>query len=212
MSSKIKHFPNKGWLENKLSPTALTHLNKCIKNKTQKVNYRLAGNISQSYTVEDKDNWFFNNVLTRCIIDYQKAFGKSIPSILTKNCQFKLGRFWVNFQKKYEFNPLHSHSGVFSFVIWLKIPSSYKEESKLPFVKHANSQMANTFQFLYTNALGQVSNFDYPLEPHLEGTLLFFPSKLHHTVYPFYTSNKDRISLSGNLYLDPEKIMEGEPQ
>ena len=206
MSVKAHLFSNKGWLEHKLSKEALNHLNKCIKNKTTKVNHRLAGNISNSYALQDKDNWFFTNVLTPCMIDYEKAFGDTTPAVLTKNCQFKLHRFWVNFQKKYEFNPVHSHSGVFSFVIWIKIPSSYKEESKLPFIKHANSQLANTFQFLYTTALGDISHFDFYLEPKLEGTMLFFPSKLNHTVYPFYISNKERISISGNIYLNPEKI------
>jgi hypothetical protein len=207
MSVKVNHFPNKGWLQNKLSKEDLNHLNKYIKNKTKKVNHRLAGNISKSYDLEDKDNWFFTNVLTQCIIDYQKAFGDTIPGTLTKNCRLKLDRFWVNFQKKYEFNPLHSHSGVFSFVVWIKIPSSYKQESKLPFIKHANFQMANTFQLLYMTALGDISPFDFHLDPQFEGTMLFFPSRLSHCVYPFYTSNKERISISGNISLNPEEII-----
>ena len=38
--------------------------------------------------------------------------------------------------------------------------------------------------------------------------MLFFPSKLNHVVYPFYTSNKNRISISGNVALDPQKIID----
>jgi len=207
MSFKAKYLPNKGWLENKLSKEILDYLNKCIKNKTHKTNHTLAGNISNSYIIEDKDDWFFNNVLTQCIIDYQKEFGDTIPSTLTKNCKFKLHKFWVNFQKKYEFNPIHKHSGIFSFVIWIKIPSSYKKEWKLPFIKHSNFKMAHTFEFLYTNTLGIITPFDFPLEPKLEGTMLFFPSTLTHCVYPFYTSNKERISISGNVCINPEELV-----
>jgi hypothetical protein len=37
--------------------------------------------------------------------------------------------------------------------------------------------------------------------------MLFFPSKLQHQVYPFYTSNKDRVSVSGNICLNVDKII-----
>ena len=130
-----------------------------------------------------------------------------IPEILTKNCSFVLSSFWVNFQKKYEFNPVHNHTGVFSFVIWIDIPVDFKKESKLPFVSHSNTPLTNCFQFSYTSILGQVSTSTYKLSPDYEGTMLFFPSKLNHTVYPFYSSNKNRISISGNISLDPEKII-----
>ena len=203
-----KYFPNKGWLEYKLSQKDLNYLNKSIENKTKQMKQALAGNISKSYTLEDKDNWFFKNVLVLCIEKYIEAFTDAVvPTVLTKNCAYNLNRFWVNFQKKYEFNPIHNHTGVFSFVIWMKIPSSYKEECKLPFIKHSNSQMANTFQLLFSDSLGHMSTFNYPLEPSNEGTMLFFPSGLNHTVYPFYTSNKERISISGNINLNPEEII-----
>jgi len=32
--------------------------------------------------------------------------------------------------------------------------------------------------------------------------MVFFPSQLQHVVYPFYSSNKERISISGNVMLD----------
>ena len=50
---------------------------------------------------------------------------------------------------------------------------------------------------------------DWPiyLEPEDKGTILLFPSKLLHQVYPFYLSNKKRISIAGNIKLDPTKIV-----
>ena len=202
-----KYFPNRGWLETKLSTDILKFLNECIKNKTKKVNYELAGNISKSYPLEDKDNWFFKNILVLCIEKYIEEFtAASIPNLLTKNCGYTLNRFWVNFQKKYEFNPVHNHSGIFSFVIWMKIPSSFKKERNLPFVKDSNCKSPNTFQFSYLNSLGEIGTLEYHLEPSNEGTMLFFPAQLNHQVYPFYSSNKNRISISGNICFDPEKV------
>ena len=202
-----KLFPNVGWLETKLPPKVLTFLNKCIKNKTSKCfNKHLAGNIYNSVLLEDKNEWFFKNVLTPCILKYIDVFSnRSIPKLLTKDCTYSMSKFWVNFQKKYEFNPVHDHSGVFSFVVWMKIPTSYKKEKNLPFVKGSNLPSASTFHFHYTNALGQGSTHYYKLDPSYEGTMLFFPSQLQHQVYPFYTSDKNRVSISGNVCLDPDK-------
>ena len=33
--------------------------------------------------------------------------------------------------------------------------------------------------------------------------MVFFPSMFNHCAYPFYTSDEDRISVSGNLWLNP---------
>jgi hypothetical protein len=32
-----------------------------------------------------------------------------------------------------------------------------------------------------------------------EGKIALFPAKLNHLVYPFYTSDEPRISISGNI-------------
>ena len=206
-----KTLPNIGYIEKKLSEEDLNKLKSYIKNKGKKANSSLAGNINSSYYIKDKNNSFYNNTLVPTALEYMKLLNggasQVIPEILTKNCSFVLSSFWVNFQKKYEFNPVHNHTGVFSFVIWIDIPVDFKKESKLPFVSHSNTPLTNCFQFSYTSILGQVSTSTYKLSPDYEGTMLFFPSKLNHTVYPFYSSNKNRISISGNISLDPEKII-----
>jgi hypothetical protein len=205
---KPRYFPNLGWLEIKLSTDILNFLNECIKNKKQKYSYDLAGNIEKSYLLEDKNDWFFKNVLVTCIKKYIKEFSTDVvPTVLTKDCEYVLTKLWVNYQKKTQFNPTHNHFGVFSFVIWIDIPSSFAEESKVKFVKHSNCPVAGHFQFLYTDILGVIAPFDYRLGPPDEGTMLFFPSSLRHQVYPFYTSNKNRVSISGNVALNPEKIV-----
>jgi hypothetical protein len=206
---ETKLFANKGWLEIKLPPEVLNYLNKIIKNREGNYNHELAGNIDESCFLKDKDEWFFKNVLLKCVDEYIDKFGTegTVPNILTKNCAYVAHSMWVNYQKKYEFNPIHNHGGVFSFVIWIHIPTSYKKESNLKFVKHANYTPVASFQFVGVTVLGQIFHYDYNLEPEDEGTMLFFPSQLHHQVYPFYTSNEKRITISGNLKLNPEKII-----
>ena len=89
----------------------------------------------------------------------------------------------------------------------MKIPSSYKKEKEIPFIKHSNNPCPNTFEFVYVNTLGKVSTLQYHLEPEDEETILLFPANLNHQVYPFYLSNKQRVSVSGNIALDPTKII-----
>ena len=205
-----KIFPNIGYIESKLNKETMNRLKSYIKNKKDNYKSSLAGNISKSYTIKDKDNWFFKNVLLKLINEYPQDDLKAIvPSILTKNCMYVLNSFWVNFQKKYEFNPMHSHTqSVFSFVVWMNIPSSYKKEKEIPFLKESNKPLSNTFQFIYINALGSISTVNFYLEPEDAGTILLFPADLRHQVNPFYLSNKERVSISGNIALDPKQIIE----
>ncbi len=205
---KFYHFPNIGFLEEELSKESIKKLNKYIKDSYKKVNYDLAGNITKSNELIDKDNWFFNNVLIPLIKQYgEENINAIVPSALTRDCPYVLNTMWVNYQNKYEFNPTHDHTGIFSFVVWIKIPSSYKKEKQLKFLKESNSPCSNTFEFIYTNILGTTCSERYYLEPEDEGTILLFPAKLMHQVYPFYLSNKQRISVSGNVALDPTKTI-----
>ena len=128
---KSINFNNVGFIEQKLSKKVLERINSYIKNKDQKWNNNLVGHIDSSYVLNDKDNWFFINTILPTIKKFQHDFTPStnyVPHILTKNCEFILDKMWVNFQKKHEFNPLHDHSGVYSFVIWLTIPSDHDKE------------------------------------------------------------------------------------
>jgi len=203
-------FPNFGYLKMKLPPTVLKFLEGAIKNKdNRKHNPRLAGNIGSSYLIPDKNDWFFKNVLQSFIPLYIRNFGGGVvQQTLTKDCKYILDSMWVNYQQKHQFNPIHDHAGVFAFVIWYKIPSSPQNEKKVPFVKHSNNPLASCFEFAYTNTLGRIQTTRFSMSPKDEGMMLFFPATLHHQVYPFYTSNKDRISIAGNIALDPRQIIE----
>ena len=206
-------FSNVGFIETKLSKETMDRLRSYITRdrKVKDIRGSLAGNISESCSLTDTDNWFFNKDLGPLIDVFLKNTDgnlKIVPHVLNKDCHFKLHAFWSNFQKKYEFNPIHQHDGVFSFVVWMKIPASYKEEIKLPFVNGANGMCPNTFQLSYITTTGKVMSEQWNLEPEDEGTIVFFDSARLHQVYPFYTSDEERISISGNIHLDVDRVVE----
>ena len=113
--------------------------------------------------------------------------------------EFKLERLWINYQKKYDFNPLHIHSGVFSFVIWVQIPYELEEERKR---YKSNGDETAAFMFQYLNSIGGIDTEYLYLDKSFEWKMAFFPARLNHGVNPFYTSDDYRISISGNVYVN----------
>ncbi len=200
------------WLESILEDRMMKYLWKCI-NKAKEVSIchkaRLAGNISESYQLEDTDGIFVTDTLQPLINEYIKLNNNQHPHKITYTptkpklkLKLAVSDLWVNFQNKHEFNPPHSHDGMYSFVIWMKIPYNYEEERKLPFldgVKEPDKKPGN-FEFSYPGMLGEIRTTTYYLSPEMEGHMLVFPAGLTHQVFPFYTSDEQRVSISGNVW------------
>ena len=195
---------NIGWLQIKLNDDEMKHLWNCCAEHKGDAKPNLAGNIDNSQDIIDKDNWFWNNVLLGCLNSYAKDFGNvgdkyptSIPH------PYFLSSFWVNYQKETEFNPLHQHTNaIYSFVIWLKIPTKYEDQKQLKIASNSNSESISNFSFNYLDILGNNRGYIYKMSPSMEGTMLFFPSQLQHQVFPFYNCKEERISISGNIAVD----------
>ena len=198
---------NLGWLELKLDDKELKFLWDMINERGEKINDRLAGNIDSSYEIYDKGGWFTENVLLECGIKYEKNYGNIWSKVpITGSHPFTLSSMWVNYQKQYEFNPLHDHTGVFSFVIWMQIPTDYEDQKQISIAKDSNVDVVSNFVLNYHNTLGMIAQHVYAMSKEMEGTMLFFPSQLMHSVYPFFNCNKDRISISGNISIDTNRI------
>tara|TARA_R100000353_G_C6459605_1_gene183521 strand:- start:24 stop:659 length:636 start_codon:yes stop_codon:yes gene_type:complete len=197
---------NLGWLEYKLNTQEMDYVWRCIKNKKENTSKTLAGNITSSYSLLDRGDWFFTNVCYPLICEYGGRFGNlgSSAPIRTGH-PYCLNRWWVNYQKQNEFNPIHNHGGVYSFVIWMKIPYDSKKQNQKNIARNSNSPLISDFQFLYSDMLGRKSTHEYHLSSEYEGMMLFFPAKLDHQVYPFYDCDEDRISVSGNILIDTSK-------
>ena len=202
------HPPNLGWLEKKLSDEEMKRLWKYIDNRGESVKDTLAGHVHESNSLIDEDGWFFKNTLLQLIYMYAGEFDNVGDKLPTPNKhRYFLSRMWVNYQKQCEYNPLHDHTGVYSFVIWMKIPTKQEEQDKISFSSEANTKKNSTFQILYNNILGQPTTITYYMNPECEGTMFFFPSQLQHQVYPFYNCDEDRISISGNILLNTNELL-----
>mgnify|MGYP002624533119 FL=1 len=103
----------------------------------------------------------------------------------------------INFQRPGEFIPVHRHSGVFSFVIWVQVPYSLTEDTGSEQFS-ASKNVKGNFEFIYNDILGNLRTCRIPADKDWEGKLMIFPAELHHQVYPFY-SNDFRITVSVNI-------------
>jgi len=201
-----RNFPNIGVVEAKLPEDVTKDIWKAIKKARKNpdnMKDELAGNISSSIRL-DADSpqlaEFLNTILPEFIKSHIESYGAPWRAVMKEGEGFNLESLWVNFQKKHEFNPPHDHSGVFSFVIWMQIPTSYAEQKKLPVCAESNADNhISNFAFSYTNTMGRVSTFAYNMEKEAEGYMVMFPSQMLHQVFPFYENDGERISISGNV-------------
>ena len=211
----------------KLPQQMIDYLWECIDvAKKKKICHKkkLAGYISKSYKLGDPQN-LISKHLMEILLHPQSPAVKNIQLEIQKvHSKFSHARniklepylesIWVNFQKKGEFQPVHNHRGVFSFVIWMDIPYHWKDEVKLPFTRPNNNGAqapGGNFSFVHSvDTCRSVSSHGIPMSPEMNGYCCFFPSDLCHQVYPFYTSDKERISISGNIILKPA-LAESQP-
>ena len=101
----------------------------------------------------------------------------------------RLRDLWVNYQRPGEFNPVHCHNGVVSFVIFVDIPYGASERQ-------------------YHRASGNFQLEDQILDVDAKwnGTLLMFPSYTQHAVYPYQSTDKERITVAGNIYWNVDEV------
>ena len=161
-------------------------------------NSYLIGNIKREFhIVKSKDH--LEKLILPVIDHHSKNYDYLHRVANSTHNQICLQNAWVNFQSKHEFNPCHDHDGVFSFVIWTHVPYDMNTEKNNAPGKDSRHNLAGAFEFQYTNILGEIFSHTIHVDKSVENVLILFPSKLRHCVYPFYTSDDYRISVSGNF-------------
>jgi hypothetical protein len=202
MNPELKSFPNLYYMESSISESTLKLLKKEFSNIKNNKNKRkrhitdLTGNgVTFHYELSDKVEKIFINEVSSLIKKYAEEtnYVKSM-CFLTKDVPLSLDKPWMNLQKKYEFIPNHVHDGVLSYSCWVNVPYDLEKELK----NNERLDYASLFQFSYSNILGTYANKTLPIDKTWEGKIIIFPAGLTHCVYPFYTSDDYRVSVSGN--------------
>jgi hypothetical protein len=163
---------------------------------------------SNNYQLSEELTSIADKGILKLVYDFEKKyryfdkmfnFSAGIEHLETK---LSLERIWVNMQRAGEFLPIHKHSGLYSFVIWVTIPYTIADEKDNTANPDLIKNRSGNFEFSYTDALGKISNYPIPADKTFEGKICIFPSELHHQVYPFYSSAGVRVSVAGNYRVE----------
>lgn len=139
-------------------------------------------------------------ILNHCSTFYEKTAYQKIPLE-----SMVLDSIWSNIQEAREFNPVHQHTGNFSFVIYtrndledLSVEEMQDNEYDNKIVDYDNQKpLAGMIELFYGE--GNWMNWTSFTHVPKRGDILIFPSWLRHTVYAHYEAGKIRISVAGNV-------------
>ena len=155
---------------------------------------RLAGHLHTQLKYNDETTkWFYqeSNFIWRA---YREGWSKwaGLPNT---PCELNAHDLWVNFMKPGDFNPVHTHGGDYSFVIFLDVPKILKKEQD-EFEGTSTKPGGLMFEFTQ-NARPKWATTGVSVIPEV-GDMYIFPAMLRHWVCPF-KSKGTRVSVSGNL-------------
>jgi hypothetical protein len=194
-----------GYLIDKAPQNVLKELEQQINNlqsdfsKGVKYNDNLAGQIQHEYSlVTQSQTKQYIQDLTQSIENKSNYLNVNYGYPLS----LEADKLWVNFQKKYEYNPIHEHKGLYSYVIWYQIPYTFENEIKYHYNSDNDKCKHGRFSFITPLTFSRSYNIDHiilDIDQTKEGYVAIFPSNLSHMVYPFYSSDGYRITVAGNV-------------
>ena len=163
---------------------------------------QLAGRIKkQTHLDEVISESVKEDILKHCASFYEQTSGGQELPLSTMS----LDSIWSNIQEAREYNPVHQHTGNFSFVIYtrndledLSVEEIQDNEYDNKVVDYDNQKpLAGMIELFYGE--GNWMNWTSFTHVPKRGDILIFPSWLRHTVYAHYEAGKIRISVAGNV-------------
>ena len=197
MRTKKIELPNYGVLDITLDKEHLDHLHHLVEKYEP-------DDAKQQWMLIDDDNRFQKEVLNPIIQGYVTDYGFPEKLKTTHIHDLTFQKFWANYTGKGEYQALHNHDAIWSFVIWLKLPAVANDEQS---VKDAMHPDAGDFILTYSDIIGRTRKVNWKLEKQYnEGHMLLFPSDLYHAVYPHFQTDEKRLSLAGDIVINSNVV------
>ena len=197
MNTKKIELPNYAVLDVTLDKNVLDHLHHLVEKYEP-------DDAKQQWMLIDDDNRFQKEVLNPIIQEYVADYGFPEKLKTTHIHDLTFQKFWANYTGKGEYQALHKHDAIWSFVIWLKLPAVANVEQS---VKDAMHPDAGDFILTYSDIIGRTRKVNWKLEKQYnEGHMLLFPSDLYHAVYPHFQTDEKRLSLAGDIVINSNVV------
>jgi len=164
------------------------------KKAKESYNHALAGHLKNQFLYPQQvQEWFYTEI--HPIIQAYRNGHCKFHGIEELNVDLQADDLWVNFMEPGDFNPVHTHGGDYSFVVFVDVPKELKKEQR---EFEGTSGKPGALMFEYTQqARPRWATTGTTVLPET-GYMFMFPALLQHWVAPF-KSNATRISVSGNL-------------
>ena len=155
----------------------------------------LAGQIDDQYSIIELKSEACGGHILQHVQKYKEDLGVGREEM--HDFEPVIDGLWVNIQRYMEINPMHSHDGLFSFVIFLKNELNREETINNKFDSVRGTAMAGHLSLRY----GEQNYMNWNVYHHWPevGQIIIFPSWLTHMVMPHYEKDKIRISVAGNI-------------
>ena len=207
---KAVDLPNYGVLECELEDKDIDYLWKLVHKYARGAKWegnRLLSidNIDdKQFFISDDEGLFQNEVLMPAAQSYFETYGTPFKLKSTHYHLPTFSRFWCRVSQDGDYQSIHDHQGIFTFVVWLKIPFEGEDERQ---VQAGFRPEASDFVLIYPDTCGQLMKKHYRLNPHMDGMMIFFPSDMNHLVYPHFTTEEWRISIAGDIALNSNEVV-----
>ncbi len=157
-------------------------------------NHRLAGHLKNQFLFKkETQSWFYKEI--NPVLNAYREGHCNYHSLENRPMELKYDDLWINYMKSGDFNPLHTHGGDYSFVLFLDVPKKLVKEQE---DYQGTSAKPGALMFEYTQqARPRWATTGSIVKPQ-SGDFYMFPAMLQHWVCPF-KSKVTRVSVSGNL-------------
>lgn len=210
MKVNFSQFYCSGYVSTKLSDVDVKKLTEVVDSSDKSLKASLAGIQTDNWIIPNAKeilNPYINalvNSYSETHKEYTDEYEQEIGKIIGPRYSFdnlNLDSIWVNVTEKYMYNPPHNHQGIYSYVVFLKIPFSLEEERKSRYVKNSNQPFPGCFYFIHPSHSGHTYIQNIEVDRNAEGMMILFPARIVHGVHPYYTSDETRITIAGNVTL-----------
>jgi hypothetical protein len=186
---KLLHLKNDGYIKDTLTKELFSNLReesmRCERNTDFSTGIDDIGFTCPHYNLSEDNKKQLFEFLTPYISKYDENYHyiKELK-FLSQSSPWVFDDPWYNLQTPMSYLPGHTHDGVLSYTIWLKLPPRSR------------------FTFVYSSITGKLYYHNIILTPKDEGKFIIFPSTLNHMVDPYKGDvNEVRISVAGNICL-----------
>lgn len=195
---KSIQFPNLGYVRTSIVDHQVKNLLTWVDNiseDTREMDHSHVGTIAREYEITDqpcKDE--LSAVLGPMVQQYCEDMHFSVQPR-----PIGLTTAWCNLQQSGEYFAAHTHAGVFSFALWLRVPFTQADERAWREARGKSGRETASFQFHYTDALGRITPYVLEVDSEWENEIIVFPGEMMHSVTPYYSTDQLRVVVSGNI-------------